>query len=203
MPLKKKIIIIPDAQVIIDLYRIALWGHVTHSFDIGVTPIIIMESRFYRDASGAKQPICLMQEIESKTIQKIETSIEQITLLHDLLRSGMQHPLDAGELEAIAFLKSQKLDDYIFCSGDALAIKYIGALGLRHRAISLQKLLEKRSIKAKLEHKYSDSVFQMRLNEGFRDAKFLLKVSDETSVSYPIVAKKAVPLRENAGILPE
>lgn len=177
MPTKQLKVIIPDAQVIIDLHRISLWKHVIKTFDIGITPIILQESCFYKDDCGKKQPIWLKGDIEAKSIREIETSIDQITFLYALLQPNMQSPLDAGELEAIAFLKSQKLDEHLFCSGDALAVKYMGALGLRHRSISLQKLLEQRGIKTKLEHKYSDNVFQKMLDEGFRDAQFLLRKS--------------------------
>jgi hypothetical protein len=168
-------IIIPDAQVVIDLHRVSLWKPVTQAFAIGVTPIILQESRFYKDDQGQKHPIHLQNDIAAKLIREIETSIEQIKLLHSLLLPTIHSPLDEGELEAIAFLKSQKQDDYLFCSGDALAIKYIGALGLKHRAISLQKLLEQRNIKARLERKYSDHVFEKMVGEGLRDAHFLLR----------------------------
>ncbi len=174
MAIKQKIIL-PDAQVIIDLHRTSLWRHITQTFDIGVTPIILQESRFYRDISGNRKPIDLQSDIKGKLIREIKTSIEQIQLLHTLLHPNIQSPLDAGELEAIAFLKSQKLEEHLFCSGDALAVKYLGALGLRQRSISLQKLLEQKGIKTNLEPKYSDSLFQKMLNEGFRDAQFLLK----------------------------
>ncbi len=168
-------IIIPDAQVIIDLHRLSLWKHVIRTFDIGITPIIVQESRFYKDSQEKKIPILLKDDIEAKSIRVIETSMGQIAHLYTFFHPNIQSPLDPGELEAIAFLKSQKVDDHLFVSGDALAIKYIGALGLRHRSISLQKLFELRGIKAKLEHKYYDSRFQTMLDEGFRDSQFLIR----------------------------
>jgi hypothetical protein len=174
MPDKQKIII-PDAQVIIDLHRIALWSPVVHAFDVGVTPVILNESLFYKDSQGARKPILLRKDIDAQLIREIQTTVDQLAALHGLLKPTIQSPLDPGELEAIAFLKSQKKDDYIFCSGDALAVKYVGALGLRYRSISLQKLLEQKNIKVILENKYSDGIFQKMLNEGFRDSTFLLR----------------------------
>lgn len=175
MPPKQVKIIIPDAQVIIDLHRASLWKHVIQTFDIGITPIILQESRFYKDVSGVRHPISLESDVLETRIRVIETSIKQIDCLYKLLHPNIQDPLDNGELEAIAFLKSQKTDDYFFCTGDALAIKYLGALGLRHRSISLQKLFDQRAIQSKLEYKYSEKMFQKMLDEGFRDAGFLLK----------------------------
>jgi hypothetical protein len=171
---KRSKIIIPDAQIIIDLHSSSLWKHIIQTFNIGITPIIVQESRFYKDGQGKKMPILLKDAIEAKSIRAIKTSVEQIAHLYTFLHPNIQSPLDPGELEAIAFLKSQKTDDHIFVSGDALAIKYIGALGLRHRSISLQKLFEQRGIKTKLEHKYSESRFQTMLDEGFRDSQFLI-----------------------------
>ncbi len=181
MASKQLKIILPDAQVIIDLFRNSLWRQIVEAFDIGVTPIILQESQFYKDSYGKKQSICLKNDIAVKSIREIETSIEQIEHLHSLLQPNIHSPLDDGELEAIAFLKSQKHDDYLFCSGDALAVKYVGALGLRHRSISLQKLLEQKNIKIKLEPKYSDDIFQKMLNEGFRDSPFLLRTTKKSS----------------------
>lgn len=171
----KQKIIIPDAQVIIDLHTQALWRSVIHAFDVGVTPVILKESIFYRDLQGVRQPIMLSKDIEAQLVKEIPANIGQLITLNELLIPTIQAPLDAGELEAIAFLKSQENDDYIFCSGDALAVKYIGALGLRHRSVSLEKLLAQKNIKAHLENKYSERIFQKMLSEGFRDSEFLLR----------------------------
>ncbi len=82
---KRSKIIIPDAQIIIDLHSLSIWKHVIQTFNIGITPIIVQESRFYKDGQGKKMPILLKEAIEAKSIRAIETSMEQIAHLYTFL----------------------------------------------------------------------------------------------------------------------
>ena len=175
MPSNPNKIILLDAQAIIDLHALSLWKRLTHACDIGITSIIKREARFYKNEEGQKQAIVLKPEIDAK-IREIEVSNEDILALGRALNSSFLPSLDDGELEAIAFLYcSKEKQRYRFCSADGLAIKCLGALGLRHHSISLEKLFEQLSINHNLPQRYSNSFFEKMLGEGFRDSHLYLQ----------------------------
>lgn len=174
-PTPTKIILL-DAQAIIDLHSWSLWRRLTHACDIGVTSIIKREVKFYKDRQGQKRTIGLKTEVDAGLIREIEVSNEDVLSLGRTLSSSFLPSLDEGELEAIAFLYSSKRENqYRFCSADGLAIKCLGAIGLRHLSISLEELFEKQCINVKLPQRYSKGFFEKMLGEGFRDSHLYLQ----------------------------
>jgi hypothetical protein len=164
-----------DAQAIIDLHTWSLWKRLIHACHIGVTSIIKREARFYKDVQGHKHSIDLKKEIETGLIKEIEVSNEAVVSLGRILNPSFLPSLDEGELEAIAFLYSLKQKNlYRFCSADGLAIKSLGAIGLRHHSISLEEVLNKQRINLNLPQKYSKAFFEKMLGEGFRESHLYL-----------------------------
>jgi len=169
-------IILLDAQAIIDLHSWTLWKRLTHNCEVGVSSIIRQESRFYKNAQGHKLPIDLQPDIEASKVLQIEVASEKMKALVKKLNPAFLPALDEGELEAIAFLFGlEPKDPYYFCTADGLAIKCLGALGLRNRSLSLEELFKQLRITYFLPPKYSKAFFDKMLQEGFRDGHLYLR----------------------------
>ncbi len=178
MQTKSSNIILLDAQVIIDLHAWSLWKRLNHACIIGVTSIIKREARFYKDGQGQKQSIVLKPDIEAGLIREIEVANKDVSSLGGVLNPNFLPSLDVGELETIAFLYcSNQKNQYHFCSADGLAIKCLGAIGLRQHAISLEDLFDQLRINFALPQKYSKVFLKKMLGEGFRDSHLYLQKS--------------------------
>lgn len=147
-----------------------------HACDIAITSIIKREAKFYKDEQGQKQPIDLRPEIEAGLIKEVEVPDQEIFSFREILSPSFLPSLDAGELEAIAFLHQAKQNNqYRFCSADGLAIKSLGAIGLRHRSVSLGEVFEELRINFNLPPRYSKVFFEKMLIEGFRDSHLYVR----------------------------
>lgn len=171
-----------DAQAIIDLHSWSLWKRLTHACDIAITSIIKREAKFYKDEQGQKQAIDLNPEIEAGVIKEIEVSNQEALSLREVLKPAFLPSLDAGELEAIAFLHhARQKNQYRFCSADGLAIKSLGAIGLRHQSISLGEIFGELRINFNLPHRYSKIFSEKMLVEGFRDSHLYVQSKNASS----------------------
>lgn len=165
-----------DAQAVIDLHAWSLWKRLTHSCQIALSSVIKQEVRFYKDSQGQKLPIDLDPDIAANRIEVIEVPGDNVASLVATLNPAFLPALDEGELEAIAFLYSLRLKEpYYFCTADGLAIKCLGALGLRHCSLSLEALLQQVKISYSLPSRYSKAYFDRMLQEGFRDVHLYRK----------------------------
>jgi hypothetical protein len=154
-----------DANAIIELHQFSLWNPIIHACQAVVTPIIRHEVKFYKDAEGQKQPINLSKDIEDQKIEEISVSLEIYNALQHVLTASFLEGIDEGEREALAFLHSSRQSSYLFCTGDLLAIKCLGVLGLK--GVSLQDLLEQFKIGSNRHYKnHSRELFEKMLNRG-------------------------------------
>ncbi len=170
---KKKILF--DANSIIDLHKYSLWKQVVHSCQAAVTPIIVKETRFYKDEQGQKRQIDLRQNIETKTIEEILVTIDEFSSLDSILNEFFLQSIDEGEREVIAYLyNAKKKDEFLFCTADILAIKCLGVLGLRYQGLSMEGLFEILHMNTNISGRYnqtrSKKTFERMLNEGFQEA---------------------------------
>jgi len=105
----------------------------------------------------------------NQKIEEISVSVEMYNALQNVLTASFLEGIDDGEREAIAFLYSTREGSaYLFCTGDRLAIKCLGILGLC--GISLQELLEKLKIGADLHlQTHSRALFEKMLSKGLQE----------------------------------
>lgn len=157
-----------DAQAIIDLHAWGKWKTLIHACNIGVTSIIKKETKYYK-LQEKKRSIDLNIDIKAGLIQEIEVSNGDLIRLREILNPPFSLSLDSGEQEAIAFIFGVKRD-FRFCSADGLAIKCLGALGLRNNSVSLEEVFEQKKINYKLPRQYSKNFSESMLAEGLRES---------------------------------
>ena len=71
-------IVLLDADVIIDLHRLDLWKQVIKRNKIIIpSSVLRLEALFFKDESGLKHSINLVQEVD-KTIKEVSVSVSEI-----------------------------------------------------------------------------------------------------------------------------
>lgn len=158
------LLLLLDADVIIDLHKLGLWKQITKNHQINIPSIILhREVYFYEDDSGTRHNITLDNEI-GVTVNELSCSAEELLSFKGNFDRVFQEELHNGEKEALILL--QKQEDLLLCTCDYAAIKALALLDLSDKGISFENLLKKSGINKKLEYKHSEKRFRKYLKEG-------------------------------------
>ena len=131
-----------DADIIIHLHRAGLWEAIVTAYQVVIPSIIIDEARFYLDDQERRHPIDLLAQVEARRITQLSASIDELAALCRCLSSDLLEGLHPGELEALALVLSGRYAQGRLCSGDALALTTLSALGYEQRGVSLEEVLQ-------------------------------------------------------------
>lgn len=158
------LLLLLDADVIIDLHRLGVWKHVIKNHNIHIPSIILhREVYHYEDEKGRRYPIDLEREI-GVTINELSCLAEELLSFKEQFDCVFQEELHDGEKEALVVL--QKQEDLLLCTCDHAAIKALALLDLSAQGISFENLLKKTGINKKLEFKHTEKRFKRCLSEG-------------------------------------
>jgi len=121
-------LVLLDADVIIDLFRLGLWNQVINNTSIVIPAIISQESYYYLDKNGIRKYIDLrLYKDKISILSGEEVTAEDIAIIKnkfDTYNTGRE--IHSGELEALAIIANNK--DYMFCTADAAAIFALASL---------------------------------------------------------------------------
>lgn len=157
------LLLLLDADVIIDLHRLGLWKQITKSHQVFVPSIILhKEVYFYEDENG-RHHIDLEKEA-GVTFAELSCSGQELLRFKERFDRVFQEELHDGEKEALVLL--QKQEDILLCTCDYAAIKALALLDLAEQGISFEGLLKKSGMNKKLEYKHTEKRFKKYLTEG-------------------------------------
>ena len=123
-----------DADVIIDLHTLGLFGKITKAYDICLTREVFEEAKYYKK-DGKKF------EIDLKDVTIIDNvDLENLRWVQRQAKKAMLG-IDPGESTSIAYL-SQTDEEITFCTCDKAAIKLMSYMELEKKAMSLEKALK-------------------------------------------------------------
>lgn len=148
-----------DADVIIDLHTLGLFGKINKAYDVCLTRTVFEEARYYKknrakikiDIKGA----AIIENVDLESLEKVIREAKEARL-----------GIDAGEAMSIAYL-TQTEEEITFCTCDLAAIKLISFMDLDHKSISLENAL--RSIgypEKKLYPRHLEKTFRAAVKEG-------------------------------------
>jgi len=158
------LLLLLDADVIIDLHRLSVWEHIIKHHKVHIPSIILhKETYYYEDKRGIRHPIDLEKEI-GVTIYELSCSAEELLSFKEQFDRVFQEELHDGEKEALVLIHKQK--NLLLCTCDHAAIKALALLDLLDRGISFENLLRKSGITKKLEYKHTEKRFKKCLSEG-------------------------------------
>ena len=166
-------LLLPDADVIIELHKLRYWKGVTSGYKIHIASTVLKEVTHYVDDSGTKIPIDLSGDISSGKVTEDSATPQQIqALLHRIPRDKID--LDPGELESITIISCQPTDQLKICAIDKAAIKALSFLELRDRAISFEEVLVSCGIWKKGDRIPDHRLTKKRFEDWATEGKFIL-----------------------------
>ena len=157
------LLLLLDANVIIDLHKLGLWKQITKSHKVSVPSIVFHREVYYYEDENGRHHIDLEKEA-GVTITELSCSAQELLSFKERFDHVFQEELHDGEKEALVLL--QKQEDLILCTCDHAAIKALALLDMSTQGISFENLLKQSSINKKLEFKHTEQRFKKLLTEG-------------------------------------
>jgi len=148
-----------DADVIIDLHTLGLFGKIKKAYAICLTRVVFEEARYYKKG-GKKIDIniknaTIIDDVDLKSLRKVQREAKEARL-----------GIDPGESMSIAYL-IQTEEEIIFCTCDKAAIKLISYMELEQQSISMEKVLRNAGYHEKnLYPRHLEKTFKAVVNEG-------------------------------------
>jgi len=154
-----KRLLLLDADVIIDLHTLDLFEKILKTYDVYVTRTVLGEAQYFRKA-GYQEKIGIAGKV---TI--IDVAPEDLNLVRIEAKEA-RRGIDAGELEAIAYLNTAE-EDLMFCTCDKAAITLVSYMGLEERSASVEKIVKSVGHhKKNLFPRHLDKMFKECVKEG-------------------------------------
>ena len=148
-----------DADVVIDLHALGLFGKITKAYNICLTRAVLDEARYFKK-EGAKididvKDITIIEDVDLETLQKVQREAKEARLA-----------IDPGESVSIAHLLHAE-EAVAFCSCDQAAIKLISYMHLERKSISLETALRNAGYHEKtLYSRHLQRTFKACIKEG-------------------------------------
>ena len=157
-----------DSNIIIEAYRLDIWEKLIERVEIVVSSVVAhQESLFYSKEEGKiPEPINLNRLIQAGQIQELTATTEEIADFLDMFDRNFVFGLHAGERESLSLIKSGRLQDTLFCSGDAAAIQALAMIGHSHLGISMESLLRESGLQKRLKQQFKDKFFENQKANG-------------------------------------
>jgi len=148
-----------DADVIIDLHTLGLFGKISKAYEICLTRNVFEEARYYkRDRAKIDidiKDVTIIENVDLESLRKVQREAKEARLA-----------IDPGESTSIAYL-IQTEEEITFCSCDQAAIKLISYMELEQKSISLEKALRNAGYHEKrLYSRHLDKTFKVYVKEG-------------------------------------
>lgn len=148
-----------DADVIIDLHTLDLFGKIRKAYDICLTRTVFEEARYYKK-DGEKidvdiKHVPIIKNVDLESLREVQREAKEAKLV-----------IDPGETTSIAYL-IQTEEEITFCSCDQAAIKLISYMELEQKTISLEKALRSAGYHGKnLYPRHFEKTFKAAVKEG-------------------------------------
>ncbi len=159
-----------DADVIIFAHESNVWEFLCENCKLATCGIAAYKESIYYLSAGKRilidcsdiRAVCEVHELEASKIGTVFRTLDTI-LEPDEVRA-----LDVGEAEIIALFLNKLVNDELFCTGDATAIRIMAVLGFDNKCISLERVLSSTSYKENLHlpWEYTDGFIQHYTTEG-------------------------------------
>ncbi len=160
--------VLPDANVIIEAYKLGVWDALMERVEIVVPSIVAFdEALFYSKELGeVPKSILLKKLIDLGKIKHVSATVAQMGSVRSVFDRVFVQGIHDGELEALAILKSNTISDPLFCTGDALAIQALAMIGHSESGVSMEILLKNTGLKKLLDKQFSERFFKNNLATG-------------------------------------
>ena len=154
-----------DANVVIELHRLALWTQVLERSEILLARTVIDESRFY---AGGKEDVAIDLSPDLPGIRVVDLDVSEIKQFRDRFSPLYLEKLDDGETESLAYLTSAD-EPCRICSSDAVVYRVLGALKRSAQGISLEEVIDQVGLTKALNSQFTRAFRERWSRMGFQD----------------------------------
>lgn len=157
-----------DANVIIEAYKLEAWQLLIERAGVIVPSIVAFDETlfFSKRIGGVPEAILLSKLIDLGKIKLVSATVPQMHSLRMIFDRVFVEGLHDGEVEALALLLSNSVDNAFFCTGDALAIQALAMIGHSESGISMELLLKSNGLKKPLPVQFTEQFLKTNLGIG-------------------------------------
>lgn len=174
--MKKLRLLLLDANVVIELFRLGIWDRFIDVCDVHLSGIVIEdEALFYEDRDGSPCYLQLPSYVEDGKITRFDVGASDIEAFVKEYGSIYLEKLDPGESESLAYLFSSS-EEFTICSSDKIVFRVLGSRQLSHRGVSLEELLDQtglgRPLRRQFTKHFREDIAKQGFQEGFSGLAF-------------------------------
>jgi len=167
MPGKPRLLLL-DANAVFAAYEVGAWEVLCSAYQVVVPSVVVrQEAQFYIDpATRLRQEIDLPAERDAGKLDEFEGTAAQLAAVLTRFTQSFRAGLDAGEIEALAYLLHEDTTDLVFVTADATAVIAVAMLGLSEHAMCLADVLDRCGYRKRLPYRHGPEFFKRYLEEG-------------------------------------
>ncbi len=179
--MKKFRLLLLDANIVIELFRLGIWDQLLEFCDIHLAKSIVGsktselrgEADFFIDDLGDRHEIDLEKDIEAGKITVFDVNPSDLGTFRAKFDPTYFEKLDAGETESLAYLLNSK-ETYQICSADAIVFRVLGNISCgkinrSEQGISLEEILQKIGLSRKLTSQFTKAFREKMTQKGFQE----------------------------------
>jgi hypothetical protein len=139
-----------DADVVIRCHMLGIWQPLKSCCRIALPATVVDEAQFFKSSKGSAS-IDLPSQVGKNEVERLEGSIDELLAAVDQFVPSFCDGLHDGEKEALGLLIGGRFSFDAFCTGDTNAIVAASMLGHWDTLISLETLVARLGLRAKLQ----------------------------------------------------
>jgi hypothetical protein len=168
--MKKFSLLLLDANVVIVLCKVGLWGHVLEKCEILLARTVFEEPFFYLNDSGDKIYFSLEEDEKAGRLKVVDVPVKDVLAFKAQFTDLFAGDIDPGEAEALAYLFSQNVTHSI-CSADKIVFRVLGCLGKSDQGLSLEEILKQCGLTKKLPKEFGKEYREHWTAIGFTEGQ--------------------------------
>ena len=158
--MKKSELVLLDANIIIELFRLGLWDKIIDRFHISLSRTVAeTEVKYFEDSESNRHYIDLNKFIEESLISVFDVPASKVLKFKSEFDPTYVDRLDPGETESLIYLLENEAD-CVICSADSIVFKILGNLNKEDSGISLDEIFQMAGFTVQVAYQYS---------KGFRE----------------------------------
>lgn len=166
--MKKFSLLLLDANVVIELFRLGIWDKFISECDVHLARRVVEESMYWEDDFDEEHAIDLtpFEKIGRITVHDVELS--ELKTFTDPFGLDILEKLDPGESESLSILCSST-EQFLISSSDKIAYRVLGALSRSDQGISLEEILQAVGLSKKLKQQFGKAFREEWSRRGFAE----------------------------------
>ena len=166
---KKFPLLLLDADVVIELFRLGIWDSVIERCGVHLAHAVAeTEAHFFHDEHGERQDFDLAPYKENGGVTVFDVTITDLQRVTTQFGPTYVEKLDPGETQSLVYLLNSA-DTCQICSADRIVYRVLGNLNLGEQGVSLCEVLDKVGLGRPLEPHFGKKYRQKWTTVGSQD----------------------------------